>query len=176
MLAMVEEEHEKMEEVFGLTSLQKNFALAYFEGPTAGNATRSWMRTSGEESADRAGAIASEVLKHPRVAKFLVHLHEAAIVAAVDRKLTPWGSLVPLAQGVIVATAQGKLRNRLAYEAAIHILDRALGKPTERHTLELMDESRVNGLLRSMSARVEGRTMEVVDAEVEVEEDDVPPT
>lgn len=127
-----------------LTPQERRFAIAYFEGDTAGNGTRSYLVIHPECSYDAASVEASTLLRQPNVKAFLEHLHQEATGLTVG-KLIPWTDLLPLAQSVIVSTAQGRLRNRLAYEAAVHICARVMGSPVSVASTELIvrDEAKI---------------------------------
>ena len=172
-VVMDPEAEQAAQEVFGLSDLQRRFTMAYFSGEHAGNGTKCWMEVSGEPNYNSASVVASEMLKNRKVRAFLAHLTSEATTTAVQGKLRPWEDLLPMAQGVVVATAQGKLRNRLAYEAAIHILDRALGRPVERQEVEHLNRERVTTALRSLTRRVIREQRVVLET---VEEDHAPTT
>ena len=63
----------------------------------------------------------------------------------------PWADLLPIAQSVVIATAQGRLGNGIAYEAAVHICNRVLGTPVSVGSRDVIvrDEARI---LRSVNA------------------------
>jgi len=63
----------------------------------------------------------------------------------------PWADLLPIAQSVFIATAQGRLGNGIAYEAAVHICNRVLGTPVSVGSRDVIvrDEARI---LRSVNA------------------------
>lgn len=67
-----------------------------------------------------------------------------------------WAELLPLAQSVIVATAQRRLRNGLAYEAAVHICARSLGSPVSmaRHELVGRDEAKIARAVTAFTKRI----------------------
>lgn len=170
-VVMDPEAEQAAQEVFGLSDLQRRFTLEFFGGEFAGNATRAWMKVSGEPSYNSASATASGLLRHRKVKAFLAHLTAEATSVAVGQKLKPWEDLLPMAQGVVVATAEGRLRNRLAFEAALHILDRALGRPVERREVEHLNRERVTTALRSLTRRVIREQRVVLET---VEEDHAP--
>lgn len=138
-----------------LTPQERRFALAYFEGESAGNGTRSYLAIHPECSYDAASVEASTLLKQPNVRAFLEQLHQEATALTVEN-LRPWSELLPLAQSVIVSTAQGRLRNRLAYEAAVHICARVMGSPVSVASTELIvrDEAKIAKAVAAFTKRM----------------------
>ena len=94
-------------------------------------------------------------LRQPNVKAFLEHLHQEATALTVG-KLVPWSELLPLAQSVIVSTAQGRLRNRLAYEAAREICNRVMGTPVSvgSHEVIVRDEARITKAVSAFTKRM----------------------
>jgi hypothetical protein len=138
-----------------ITPQERQFASAYFEGETAGNGTRSYLAIHPDCSYDAASVEASTLLRQPNVRAFLEHLHQEAIGLTVG-KLMPWIDLLPMAQNVIIATAQGRLRNRLAYEAAVHLCARGLGSPVSVASTEIVvrDEARILKAVSAFTKRI----------------------
>jgi hypothetical protein len=137
------------------TPQERRFAEEFFSGENAGNATRSYLLVHPESSYDAASVEASRLLKSPRVRAFLDELHATAIESAAG-KLMPWSELLPLAQSVIVATAQGRLRNRIAFEAAVFLTNRVMGTPVSLASTELIvrDEARIAKAVSAFTKRV----------------------
>src|SRR5262249_21431875 len=79
--------------------------------------------------------------------------HDLA-AAATAGKLIPFADLLPMAQNVIIATAQGRLRNRLAYEAAKYLVDRVLGSPVASHDIRIRDDARITQALAAFARRM----------------------
>ena len=61
-----------------------------------------------------------------------------------------------MAQAVIVATAQGKLRNRISFEAAVYLVNRVMGTPTNVSSQDVLirDERRISEALKSYARRM----------------------
>lgn len=138
-------------ESFDLNPRQIAFALEFACGEYAGNATRSYMKVYGV-SESVAGANGPRLLGSAGIREMLAKLHENAIAAATGTFIA-WSELVPMAQAVIVATAQGKIRNRLAYEASTYLINRALGQPTAVQEVRV-DEAQARRALDAYHARV----------------------
>lgn len=138
-----------------LTPQERQFAIAYFEGDTAGNGTRSYLAIHPECSYDAASVEASTLLRRPNVRAFLEHLHQEATALTVGN-LRPWSELLPLAQSTIIATAQGRLRNRSAYEAAVYICNRVMGTPVSvgSHEVIVRDEAKIAKAVSAFAKRV----------------------
>jgi hypothetical protein len=155
LTALKIKENEGMPPALSLTPQERRFALAYFDGDVAGNGTRSYLAIHPECSYDAASVEASTLLKQPNVRAFLEQLHQAATALTVEN-LRPWSELLPLAQSVIVSTAQGRLRNRLAYEAAREICNRVMGTPVSVASTELIvrDEAKIAKAVTAFSRRM----------------------
>jgi hypothetical protein len=134
------------------TPSERAFAIAFFRGETAGNATRSYLATYPGSSYDAASVEASGLLKTPRVRAFLDQLYNGVIADTVS-EMRPWAELRPLAQRVIVATAQSQLRNRLAYEAAVYLINRAEGTPTANIDIAILTREQVIVATKSFLTR-----------------------
>jgi len=120
----------------------------------AGNITRSYQRVFPNANYNTASVAGSELLKNPRAKEFLYELHREATEAAADR-LIPWIDLLPLAQAVIVATTKGKLRNRLAYEAAVYLTNRVIGSPVTSHEIHVRDDARIARAVTAFAKRMD---------------------
>jgi hypothetical protein len=151
----VMDEKNELPPPLSLTPQERRFALAYFEGDTAGNGTQSYLSIHPECSYDAASVEASTLLRQPNVKAFLEHLHQEATALTVG-KLVPWTDLLPLAQSVIVSTAQGRLRNRLAYEAAREICNRVMGTPVSigSHEVIVRDEAKIARAVSAFTKRL----------------------
>lgn len=154
-----------------LTPSERRFAAEYFAGEQAGNATRAYLAVHPGSSYNTASIEASDLLKQPNVRTYLEELHANATALSVQ-KMIPWVDLLPLAQSVIVATAQGKLRNRIAFEAAVYLSNRVLGTPTNVSSQDVLirDERRITEAIKSYARRVtdlhRGHDREVMSREV----------
>lgn len=134
---------------------ERRFAEEYFSGEHAGNGTRSYLVVHPECTYDAASVEASRLLKSPRVRAFLDELHTTAIEATAG-KLLPWTEVLPLAQGVIIATAQGRLKSRIAYEASVYLVNRVMGTPPSSGTHEVIvrDEAKIAKAVAAFNQRV----------------------
>jgi phage terminase small subunit len=152
---MTKRETKALAPPLALTPQARRFADEFFNGEYAGNATRSYLVLNENVSYANASVEASDLLKTPEVRAYLNNLHERAITATAAT-MKPWSELVPMAQGIIVATARGEVRNRLAYEAAIHICNRVLGTPVSVASTELIvrDEARILRAVNAFTKRV----------------------
>ena len=129
------------------------FAEEYFAGEFAGNATRSYLIVNPDATYERASVEASILLKSDRVKRFLAELHERIAVATAG-SLRDWTELLPMAQSVIEQTARGRLRNRLAFEAAVYLTNRCLGGPTASHELVVRDTEKIAKGVASFTKRL----------------------
>jgi hypothetical protein len=125
----------------------------YASGENAGNATKAYLREYPDASYNTASVAASDLLKLPKAQEFLAELHRRATEASAAR-LLPWADLLPMSQAVIVATAQGRLRNRLAYEAAVYVTNRVMGAPTANHEVSVRDHAQINRALAAFTRRI----------------------
>ena len=138
-----------------LSPSERRFAAEYFAGEAAGNGTRAYMAVHPGSSYNTASVEASVLLKQPNVQKYLEELHTDATALSVQ-KMVPWADLLPLAQSVIVATAQGKLRNRASFDAAVYLVNRVMGTPTNVSSQDVLirDERRITEAIKSYARRV----------------------
>lgn len=138
-----------------LTVRERQVILQYVTGEdgVAGNITQSYRKIFPCANYNTASVAGSELLKLPSAQRFLEELHREATSLATDR-LVPWIELLPLAQAIIVATAQGRLRNRLAYEAAIYLTNRVLGGPVSSHDIHVRDDARITRAVTAFTRRV----------------------
>jgi hypothetical protein len=140
---------------------ERRFAEEYFSGDHAGNATRSYLAVNPDATYDRASVEASILLKSDRVRRYLAELHER-ITAATAGSLKEWSDLLPIAQEVILQTVQGRVRNRLAFEAAVYLTNRTLGSPTASHELVVRDMDRIARGVEAFSQRLsQGKRMQL---------------
>lgn len=125
-----------------LNSQHQEFVRLFLAGPDGvrGNQTRA------AETAGFAGAYGRRLMADPRIKAAIAKFHKAAD-KAVERQLEKWASLAPDAQHTVVQIQNGKLagaatRLRVRLDAAIHVLDRALGKPVAKlqHSGSLIDD------------------------------------
>jgi hypothetical protein len=136
-----------------LTASERAFALAYFDGEdTAGNAVRSYMNVHREANYNTASVESTRLLKEPRVQKFLDQLTQHVIGDTVGA-MRPWAELRPLAQQVIEQTARGRLRSRLAFEAAVYLINRAEGTPTANIDIAILTREQVIVATKSFLTR-----------------------
>src|SRR5437016_3290848 len=82
-----------------LSAPERKFCDEYFEGDHADNATRSYMVAYPNANLSTAGSMGPELLKQPRIEKYLARLREQAIGASAA-KFLPWVSLLPRAQAI----------------------------------------------------------------------------
>jgi hypothetical protein len=132
--AEVERKRRSFQELISeLRPLQQTFVLEYLKGRDAGNATLSYMRVYGTDNENSASASASYLLSTPRV-RAVIEAFQADARAELEDRLIPWVELVPEAQKIILEIAQGKVTKGATTRlgAARELLDRALGKPTEK--------------------------------------------
>lgn len=135
---------------FDLSPLERRFAEEYFGGEFAHIGTRSYMAASPSANYNTASVEASRFLRIPRVQNYLRELHRRAL-DAFSAEYVEWKELIPLAQQVIRAHAEGRLKNTLALVAADKILDRAIGKP--KQPLETDIGMRMDQLIRDLAAK-----------------------
>lgn len=138
-----------------LSPSEKSFADEYFAGAEAGNAVRSYLIVHEGASYATASVNASELLKSARVREYLQRLHDTAIETTAAG-LRPWAELLPMAQMIVVRTAEGKIRNRLAYEAAREICNRVMGTPVSvgSHEVIVRDEARIAQAVSAFAKRM----------------------
>jgi hypothetical protein len=127
------------------------------EDGIAGNITKAYQRVYPDANYNTASVAGSQLLRLPKAKQFLESLHREATELAAER-LVPWVDLVPLAQGVIVATAQGRLRNRLAYEAAVYLVNRVIGTPVSSHEVHVRDDVRIAKAISAFAQRMRTAT------------------
>ena len=136
-----------------LSPQERQFVEEFFAGEHAGNGTQSYRATHPDASYNTASVEASQLLKSPKIQRALVELHERATSLTIGR-LRPWIDFLPLAQITIVATAEGRIRNRLAYEAAIYLTNRVMGAPTANHDLVVRDQDRIVKAVTAFTKRL----------------------
>ncbi len=96
---------------------------------------------------------ACDLLKQHNVQRFLEKLREQAI-GRVQEKMVPWVGLLGRAQQIILATAEGRLKSRLQYEAAVYLINRVLGSPVATAEISLLDQNRVTGAIKNLTRRM----------------------
>ncbi len=138
-----------------LTYRLRRFVEYYVSDPlTASNATRSWMKAFDlpEEKYNLASTAASTALRYPKVEKYRQRLQEAAISKAVGGTFKDWVTRnVPKALSTVEAVMDGELRSRLQLDAALQVLDRGLGKPTQPTEVDI--GSRLDQLIKEIASR-----------------------
>jgi hypothetical protein len=137
-----------------LSAKERQFCQEYFSGEFASNAVRSYLEVYPEAAYGAASVEASGLLKQPRVRHYLRELHEKATALAVAGGMRPWEELIPLAQGILVATADGTLKSRLALDSAKLILDRALGLPVAHTEVQLVNREKAAQALMALQRRM----------------------
>jgi hypothetical protein len=147
--------NEEVSSALPLTPQERRFAEAFFSGEHAGNATRSYLALHPDSSYDTASVEASTLLKQPNIRSFLECLHREATGLTVG-KLVPWIDVLPMAQSVIIAAANGKVRGRLAYEAAVYICNRVMGTPVSvgSHEVIVRDEAKIARAVSAFAKRM----------------------
>lgn len=150
-LAVVEDAGEIEERE--LNPRQIAFALEYVSGESAGNATACYKKSYGVTSDNTAASNGSRLLSHAKVKELIARLHQEAIDGAASQ-LMSWADLLPSAQAVILATLQGRLRNRLSYEAAVYLCNRVMGAPTASIDLQVHNQERVVGAMKAFLDRM----------------------
>jgi hypothetical protein len=106
----------------------------------------------GEEKRDLASVLASQALRDPKVERYRQLLHEAAISKAVGGTFRAWVTRnVPKALSTVEAVMDGELRSRLQLDAALQVLDRGLGRPTQPTEIDI--GSRLDQLIKQIAAR-----------------------
>ena len=93
------------------------------------------------------------LLKLPNVVAYLNELRARALEGTSDQ-VRPWVDLLPLAQAVVVGTAEGRFRSRLSYDAARYICDRCLGAPMSTSVVRVRDEAKVAHVLGKFMERL----------------------
>ena len=140
-----------------LNTKQKRFCQEYLYGEHQENATKCYQLAYdvvGKELSDgSAGSCASALLRQPSILAHLKAEREKQ-TAKLQDKLRRWEDLAPAAQAVVVETMHGTSRSRMRYEAALVILDRALGRVANRTELEVyLDSDGVTSALHALANR-----------------------
>lgn len=138
----------------GLNGRQIEFIKEYTSGEWAGNATRAYKKVYNADQTDEsAAASASFILTNPKVRAAIKALHEAAMTRVVE-ELTPWMQLAPEAQCWVLRIMRGEVPMQTATRlaAAIHLLDRAFGKSTER--TEIIERERIGRATQAYVSRL----------------------
>ena len=148
----------EIEETSGLNLKQRLFVKEYLFGEHQGNATRAYLTVYGGESRKKlsvasAAVCGSTLLASTKCKEYLTHLSDQAAQRS-QKELRPWEDLAPEAQGVIVGVLRGEVRNRQRFDAAMAILDRALGKPIQRGEYEVnVNAKQILASLRALAER-----------------------
>ena len=140
-----------------LNAKQKKFCQEYLYGEHQGNGTKCYRKVYefGEKTLSDTvcGSCASALLKDPRTIAYLKMLRQAK-AAKLDTKLSSWESLAGEAQETVLQVMRGECRSRMRFEGALHILDRALGKPVQRaETAVSLDADEVLHCLHALASR-----------------------
>ena len=85
--------------------------------------------------------------KDPRTIAYLKTLREAQ-TAKLQHTMQPFEDLAPEAQQTVLQVMRGECRSRMRFEGALHILDRALGKPVQRAETEFSLNPRVTSCVQ----------------------------
>lgn len=136
-----------------LNPRQIAFALEYVSGEHSGNATACYQKVYGVTSENTASSNGSRLLANAKVKELIARIHQEAIQGSVNQ-LMSWADLLPSAQAVILATLQGRLRNRLSYEAAVYLCNRVMGAPTATLDVQLHNRQHIVGAMKTFLARV----------------------
>jgi len=136
-----------------LSAPERKFCAEYFGGDHADNATRSYLVAYPNANISTAGSMGPALLKQPRIGNYLARLREQAIQVSAAEFL-PWVSLLPRAQAILLATAEGRLRSRLQFEAAIYLVNRVLGSPVAQAEISLLDQGRITGAIKNLTRRM----------------------
>lgn len=142
-----------------LTERERRVLIEYVigEDDVVGNATKAYQRVYPNANANTASVAGSELLKLPKAQEFLEQLH-CQVAEVVPVRVRPWMELVPESQAIILATARGRLRNRLAFEASVYIVNRALGSPVSSHDVHVTDDARILKAIAAFTRRVATQT------------------
>lgn len=138
----------------GLSPVERRFAEEYFGGEFAHNGTRSYMLANPNANYNTSSIEAGRLLRLTRVQKYLRELHRQALDSFTAEGLRPWSDFLPLCQRVIAATAEGRLKSRLALEAACYLTNRALGAPTTNIEVQVLNRERIAGATKAFMGRV----------------------
>jgi hypothetical protein len=130
------------------------FCEVYATDPeVGGNGVQSYRRVYPNSSYNTASVESSRLLAEPRVQGFLASLYREATERTVQR-LVAWEELLPLAQGILIAAAQGKIRSRLQVDTARYIVDRAQGTPVAKSDVVVRNPESVGKALQSFTKRI----------------------
>lgn len=140
-----------------LSATERRFALEYFGGEYAGNGVQCYRLIHPDATYESASVLASNLLKLDKVKQFLRDLREKAVQATMAR-LAPWQELAVECQAIVMATARGELRSRIAFDAAKHVLDRAYGLPVATSEIRVMDHARMAELAARFTKRIQDET------------------
>ena len=133
-----------------VTAAERRFCELVFDGKSNQDA---YLEAFEITNPNTASSNSSRLLREARVQRYLQQLREAAIGASAE-KLIPWVSLLPRAQQIILATAEGRLRSRLQYEASLYLVNRVLGSPVAQAEISLLDQSRVSGAIKNLTRKL----------------------
>ncbi len=140
-----------------LNTRQKKFCQELLAGEHQGNATKCYQlayNVVGKTlSDDSAGSCAAVLLASPQITQYLRTLSEKA-AAKLQHTMQPFEDLAPEAQQTVLQVMRGECRSRMRFEGALHILDRALGKPVQRAETEFsLNPDGIINALRALSER-----------------------
>jgi len=138
-----------------LTAEERAFCEEFVNGEHAKNATRCYLRAFRlpDKDYDKASSSASLLLRRPKIEAFLRELYHRSI-GEVSDQLRDWRACAIEAQQVVLRVMRGELRNRMQYEAALHVIDRAFGRVPERHELEVINQQRATRALSALRQRM----------------------
>ena len=146
-----------------LNTKQKAFCREFLFGEFSGNGTKCYRKAYevvGEMLSDATcGSCASALLASFHISQYLRTLSGEA-AERLQAELRPWESLAGEAQQTVLDTLRGTCRSRMKYDAALHVLDRALGKPVQRAETEF--SLNPDGILTALHA-LAGRRRLLVD-------------
>jgi hypothetical protein len=137
-----------------LTPKLRMFCEVYATDPeVGGNATQSYRRVYPNASYNTASCESSRLMSLPCVQEYLASLFREATERAVTQ-LVAWEELLPMAQGILIAAAQGKIRSRLQVDTARYIVDRAQGTPVAKSDVVVRNPESVGKALQSFTKRI----------------------
>lgn len=150
VLRIVAEGPENFEDDVDLTPAQRRFCELKAQGETNRGA---YMEAFGVSNPDTASTNSTDLLKVTKIKKYLDLLFAIGL-GPVGEKARPWVELLPKAQAIVLATAEGRLRSRLQYEAACYLINRALGLPSASLDVTITAKERVEAGTKAFTARL----------------------
>ena len=158
--AQAEDKEERRQ--YGLNENQLKFCLEYTLGEHAGNGTRAYMAAyPTAKDYQGSAASASTLLKEPKVAQKIAELRKEAERAALESvSVQNWMELVPKAMKRLVYLMENAKSQTVQLQAAEKILDRALGKPKESHSVTVEHRAAVAEAAKNFASRIASATAE----------------